>query len=135
MFSRHLKQYSLPPLFILVFLLGLRTVEACSCGASPTVLDSYKWADVVVTVNVASVEKAEPEKTAPPGQMSNGENYVDGVKSTTMRVEEVFKGTLKVGAEMVFAQGGGANCIWTFNENEVGKKFLFVLIRVDSWIV
>jgi len=87
MFSRHLKQYSLPPLFILVFLLGLRTVEACSCGASPTVLDSYKWADVVVTVSVASVEKAEPEKTAPPGQMSNGENYVDGVKSTTMRVE------------------------------------------------
>jgi hypothetical protein len=127
MFSRHLKQYSLPPLFILVFLLGLRTVEACSCGASPTVLDSYKWADVVVTVSVASVEKAEPEKTAPPGQMSNGENYVDGVKSTTMRVEEVFKGTLKVGAEMVFAQGGGADCIWTFNENEIGKKFLFYL--------
>jgi hypothetical protein len=129
MLPRHLKQCSL---FIFVFLLGLRTAVACSCGSSGTVLDSYNWADVVVTVSVASVEKAEPEKTAPPGQMSNGENYVDGVKSTTMRVEEVFKGTLKVGAEMVFGQGGGADCIWTFNEKNVGMKFLFYLKRFED---
>jgi len=129
MLSRHLKQCSL---LIFVFLLGLRTAVACSCGSSGTVLDSYNWADVVVTVSATSVEKAEPKQTAPPGQMSNGENYVDGVKSTTMRVEEVFKGTLKVGAEMVFAQGGGADCIWTFNENNIGKKFLFYLKRFEG---
>lgn len=132
MLSRDLKQYSLPPLFLLIFLLGLRTAEACSCGGSATVLDSYNHADVVVIVNAASVEKAEPEKTAPKGQMSNGENYVDGVKSTTMRVEQVFKGTLKVGAEMVFAQGGGADCIWTFDEEDIGKKFLFYLKRFND---
>src|SRR5258705_5099362 len=132
MLSRHLKQYSLPPLFLLIFLLGLRTAEACSCGGSATVLDAYNHADVVVIVNAVSVEKAEPEKTAPKGQMSNGENYVDGVKSTMMRVEQVFKGTLKVGAEMVFAQGGGADCIWTFDEGDIGKKFLFYLKRFDD---
>ena len=61
--------------------------------------------------------------------MSDGENYVDGVKSTTMRVEQVFKGTLKVGDEMIFAQGGGADCLWTFNEQVIGEKFLFYLRR------
>lgn len=128
MLSRHLK----PSLFIFVFLLGLRTAEACSCGGPGTVLEAYDYADVVVIVSAASVEKAEPQKTAPPGQMSNGQNYVDGVKSTTMRVEEVFKGTLKVGAEMVFAQGGGADCIWTFREDDIGKKFLFYLKRFND---
>ena len=133
MLSRHVK----PPLFLLIFLLGLRTVEACSCGPSPTVLDEYNHADVVVVVSAVSVEKAAPDKTAPEGQMSNGENYVDGVMSTTMRVEEVFKGKLKIGAEMIFGQGGGANCIWTFNENSIGKKFLFYLKQFDDssvWI-
>ena len=129
MLSRHLKQYSFLPLFLLIFLLSLRTAEACSCGASPTVLDAFNYSDVVVIVSAVSVEKAEPEKIAPPGQMSDGENYVDGVKSTSMRVEQVFKGTLKVGDEMVFAQGGGADCIWTFNEGDIGKKFLFYLKR------
>ena len=134
MLSRHAK---LLPLLFLFFLLTVRTVEACSCGPSPTVLDSFNHADVVVVATAVSVEKATPEQTAAPGMMSNGRNYVDGVKSTSMRVEQVFKGNLKVGDEMIFSQGGGANCIWTFDETVVGKKFLFYLMRYkDStrWI-
>jgi hypothetical protein len=136
MLSRHLKQRSFLSLFLLIFLAGLRTAEACSCGPSPTVLDSFNHSDVVVIVTAVSVEKAEPEKTAPAGRMSNGENYVYGVKSTSMRVEQVFKGTLKVGDEMIFTQGGGADCIWTFKEEDIGKKFLFYLTRYNpnSWI-
>lgn len=137
MLSRHLKQYSFLPLLLLIFLLSLRTAEACSCGASPTVLDDFNYSDVVVIVSVVSVEKAEPDKTAPPGRMSDGNNYVNGVESTSMRVEQVFKGTLKVGDEMIFAQGGGADCIWTFDEKAIGEKFLFYLKRLkDStrWI-
>jgi hypothetical protein len=107
--SRLLKQYVFPPLCLLIVLLTVRTAEACSCGPSPTVLDAFNYADVVVIVSVVSVEKAEPEKTAPPGRMSDGTNYVHGVKSTSMSVEQAFKGTLKVGDEMIFAQGGGAN--------------------------
>ena len=133
MLSRHLKQYSSPSLFLLVFLLGLRTAEACSCGPSSTVLDDFNYSNVVVVVSALSVEKAEPDKTAPPGQMSNGENYVDGVKSTSMRVEQVFKGTLKVGDEMIFDQGGGGDCIWTFNEQDIGKKFLFYLRQYKDY--
>ena len=127
--SRHLKQYSFLPLLLLIFLLGSRTAEACSCGPSPTVLDAYNSSDVVVIASSVAVEKAAPEQTAAPGYMSNGQNYVDGVKSTSMRVEQVFKGTLKVGDEMIFLQGGGADCIWTFDEKDVGKKFLFYVRR------
>lgn len=130
--SRHLKQYAFPPLCLLIILLTVRTAEACSCLGPPTVLDAFNTADVVVVVTAVSVEKAEPEKTAPPGRMSDGNNYVDGVKSTTMRVEQVFKGTLKVGEEMIFFQGGGGDCIWAFSEESIGTKFLFYLHRYEE---
>lgn len=131
MLSRSCKTFLFPllVLFLFVFIAGLQNAKACSCGRQPTVLDAYNHADVVVIVRAVSVEKVGPEKTALKGQMSNGENYVDGVKSTTMSVEQVFKGNLKVGDKMVFAQGGGADCIWTFNEEDIGKKFLFYLKR------
>jgi hypothetical protein len=128
------------PLLLLVLaalLADARPASACSCGRQQSVLDSYEWADVVVIVRAVAVEKAEPEKIAPKGQMSNGENYVDGVKSTSMRVEQVFKGGLRVGDEMTFAQGGGADCIWTFDEESVGQKYLFYLKRLKGstvWI-
>ncbi|MGQ0760600.1 MAG: hypothetical protein ACT4OT_01085 [Acidobacteriota bacterium] len=129
MLSRSFKQSFFLLFFPLILLGGSQIAQACSCGRNSTVLDSYEWAEVVVVVRAMSVEKASPEQTAPEGRMSNGENYVDGVKSTTMQVEHVFKGTLKVGDEMVFAQGGGADCIFTFNEKDIGKKFLFYLKR------
>lgn len=101
--------------------------RACSCGPTPTVLDAYERAEVVVITRAVSVEKAKAEETAPEGRISDGRTYVDGVKSTTMRVERVYKGGVKVGDELLFAQGGGANCIWTFSEQSVGQQFLFYL--------
>lgn len=112
-----------------------REVKACSCGQTPTVLDSYDGADHVVITRVVAVEKTE--NAAPKGRMSDGTNYVDGVKSTRMVIERVFKGGLKVGDEMTFAQGGGADCIWTFNEDNIGHKYLFYLKRFGDetmWI-
>jgi hypothetical protein len=126
MLSRHFKRYSFLPLLVLVFLLSLRTAEACSCAGSSTVLDAFNHSDVVVFVSAVSIEKKEPEKGAAPGRASD--NY-RGVKSTTMRVEQVFKGTVKVGDKMIFSQGGGGDCIWTFDEKDIGKKFLFYLTR------
>lgn len=132
-----MKQYPSLPFFLLIFLLSLRTAEACSCGAAPTVLTAFDNSDVVVIVSAVSVEKAPPEKTAPPGRIAEEDKYVDGVVSTSMRVEQVFKGTLKVGDQMIFLQGGGADCIWTFDEKDIGKKFLFYLRRFEKshrWI-
>lgn len=122
--SRTKRLTTLPLLFTLL-LLSARSALGCSCGPTPTVLDAFESADVVVVTKAVSVEKTD--KAAPEGHMSDGENYVAGVKSTTMRVERVYKGGLKAGAEIVFAQGGGANCIWTFDEKAVGQQFLFYL--------
>src|SRR5260221_14778184 len=103
-------------LFVCVFLVTSQTVTACSCGPRPTVLDSFEHADVVVIVRVLSVEKVAD---------SEDRHYVDGVRTTTVVVEKVLKGKLKVRDQLVFGQGGGADCIWTFDEKSVGSEFLF----------
>jgi hypothetical protein len=82
------------------------------------VLDSYDESDVVIIGRVISIEKAEDTEER---------NYVDGVRSATMVVEKVYKGTLKIRDEIVFGQGGGADCIWTFDEKSVGVQYLFYL--------
>ncbi len=100
-----------------------RTASACSCGPRPTVLEAFEESDEVVIVRVLSVEKA-PDTDA--------ERYVDGVRSATMIVEKVFKGNLKIRDEIIFGQGGGADCIWTFSEESVGHQYLFYLDRPEK---
>lgn len=124
------RERCLPPLLLLAaacLLFGAREARACSCAPPPTVLDQYERAEEVVVVRVVSVEKTE--KAAPEGRMSDGTNYVSGVMSTRTVVERTFKGGLKAGEEMVFAQGGGADCVWTFDDGDVGERFLFYLHR------
>lgn len=98
--------------------------KACSCGPRPTVLDAFEQAEEVVIVRVLSVEKAEDTKER---------RYVDGVKSATLIVDKVFKGKLQVRNEIVFGQGGGADCIWTFDEQSVGHQYLFYLTRPETF--
>lgn len=108
-----------------VVLLGMvQTVSACSCGQSPTVLEAFERAEEVVILRAVSVEKSEEK-----------DRYVDDVRTTTMIVERVFKGHLKVSDEIVFGQGGGADCIWTFNEESIGHQFLFYLATPDKFAV
>lgn len=108
---------------IAILLAANDTANACSCGPRPSVLDSFEKSDEVVILRAISVEKVENREDR---------NYVDGVKSTTLVVEKVFKGKLKVRDEIVFGQGGGADCIWTFDEAAVGRQFLFYLARPEK---
>lgn len=100
-----------------------KPANACSCGPRPTVLDSFEGSDEVVIVRAVAVEKVQDKE---------GRRYVNDIKSTTMVVEKVFKGKLKVRDEIVFGQGGGADCIWTFSEKSVGSQFLFYLDRPEK---
>lgn len=100
-----------------------KTANACSCGPRSSVLESLERADEVVIVRAVSVEKVKD---------TEDRHYVEGVRSTTMVVEKVYKGKLKVRDEIVFGQGNGANCIWTFNEKSVGHEFLFYLARPEK---
>jgi len=123
-----MRYHSLRQLFLLLaFSVLLESaapvVNACQCGPGQTVLDSFEASDEVVILRALSVEKAPDTEE---------EDYVDGVRSTKMIVEKVFKGKLRVGEEIVFGQGGGADCIWTFDDESVGKKYLFYLRRPEK---
>jgi hypothetical protein len=108
---------------IALLLVATKPANACSCGPRPTVLDEFEGSDEVVIVKALSVEKAGDKE---------GERYVNGIKSTTLVVEKVFKGRLKVRDEIILGQGGGADCVWTFSEQAVGSQFLFYLERPEK---
>lgn len=101
-------------LALIGLLLNVHIANACSCRPKPTVLAAYEGASVVVIARAVSVEKAE-----------HGEGS-EGIRSTKMVVEKVFKGDLKVGDEMPFGQGGNTDCIWGFYK-PVGQRFLLYL--------
>jgi len=100
-----------------------QNVLACQCGAQRTVLDEFDASDEVVILRALSVEKV---------LSTENQWYVDNVRSTRLIVEKVFKGKLKIGEEIVFGQGGGADCIWTFDDESVGGQFLFYLRRPEN---
>lgn len=93
------------------------TIRACSCGPTPTVLDAYEHAGAVVVASVISIQKADDAS----------EKWVDGVRSADVVVENVYKGPVKVADVLTFTQGGGADCVWTFDEQSVGCRYLFYL--------
>lgn len=130
-------------LFVIVFalLFNVSSVIACSCGPRPTVLDAFDGSDVVIIGRVISVEKvrfnskvknAAKEEESDEKDESTGQHYVDGVRSATLVVERVFKGNLKVRDEIIFGQGGGADCIWTFNDESVGDQLLLYLATPEK---
>lgn len=109
--------------FVALLLTAITTANACSCGPRPSVLGSFEGSDEVVILRAKAVAKAEGTQE---------HNFIGGIKSTTMVVEKVFKGMLKVGEEIVFAQGNGADCLWTFDEQSMDRQFLFYLTRPEN---
>lgn len=120
--------------FTSALLFGMaQSVSACSCGPRPTVLDALHFADEVVIMRVISVEKVEKPEAPKKEEDENDEAYVvDGVRSATLIVEKVFKGKLKVREEIVFGQGSGGDCLWTFDETSIGNQYLFFLTRPEK---
>ena len=118
----HMKRSLETLLFLLVVTLlsfSAPKVYACSCVQnSPVDLEFLRSPNVVV-LKARSIEKTDTE---PPRLVNYG-----GIKQTRLTVEKVFRGTLKVGQELIFAQGGGADCIWTFTKESIGQEFLFYL--------
>jgi len=91
---------------------------ACSCARNGAVDETFNKTANVVIVKVRSVERYSADE--------KGFGY-GGIKQAKLTVEKVFKGNLGPGQELTFAQGGGADCIWTFNEDFVGVEYLFYL--------
>src|SRR4051794_39846188 len=98
---------------VLLFVLGTtQNTFACSCLAKPTVLDYFESSDLVVITKLMSVEKTGEKE---------GEYDIHYIRSVKMLVEKVYKGNVKEGDILTFGQGGGADCIWTFDEEWIGS--------------
>ena len=105
-------------LFVFSLVFGAPRAYACSCMATPTVLNSFESSNLVVATRLVSVEKTREKQ---------GEYDIGYIRSATMVVTKVYKGNVKPGQELKFAQGGGADCVWTFDESWIGDEFLFYL--------
>jgi hypothetical protein len=118
MFTHSVRQILLLALTLLTLSIAAKTARACSCGPRPTVLTEFDESDVVIIARLRSVEKAAD---------TDMNHYVGGIRSVTMVVDKIFKGNLKIRDELVFVQGGGANCVVTFSEQSIDEEFLFYL--------
>ena len=98
--------------------LGASEVFGCSCGERPTIPQQMEWAPVVVTGRIESVQKVREEER---------EHDIGAYRSATLLVEKVYSGNVKAGDKLLLAQGGGADCAFTWSDKDVGKKWLFYL--------
>ena len=112
--SRHL---SILLLVGFALLFSVEAVNACSC-VSPSLESAVEESPNIVILKLQSVEKY--------GENEKGYG-VDGIKQSRLSVEKIFKGNLKIGQSLTFAQGGGADCVWTFDEERIGTEYLFFL--------
>jgi hypothetical protein len=105
------------PASVLILIVAQSAI-ACSCGPRPGLLGSFAYSDEVVILRAVSVEKVEntPDR-----------HNVNGVRSTTMVVEKVFKGNLKVGDQIPLPKvdeliaKGGADSV-DVNSNKIEFK-------------
>ena len=113
---------------VFVLFVSADIAKACSCSSSSLDLAIDNSSNIVI-LKLQSVEKYRADEQG---------FGVDGIKQSRLTVEKIFKGNLKTGQEMVFAQGGGADCVWTFDEDRIGTEYLFYLgkkpLKNNIWI-
>lgn len=107
---------------LVLFVIAPRVVNACGCYSNATVLDDYENADLVIIARVKSFTK-----TTTPSQSGS---YVNNV---SMIVDKVFKGDVKIGDELTFAQGDTVlGCTWSFYDDMLEGKYLLYLDRPEK---
>jgi hypothetical protein len=95
-----------------IFLFADPSIYACSCGVKPTVLEMLDGAKNVFTARIVSIEHDSVERAGKQLQFVKGAHAI---------VQKVYLGTVKPGDKVFFEQGGGSDCIVTFN-NTYGEK-------------
>lgn len=111
--------FTILAIIAVIFAASETTVLACSCSRRPTLPDEVEQSNIIAVMKVASLEMGTAEM---------GPRFMDGYPiAAKMIVEKVFKGDVKVGEEVLFRQGTGADCVWHFEEKSVGTRYLFYL--------
>lgn len=106
-------------------LLSAGVAAACSCSPTDPLDREFSDAENVAIMKLTAVTKTDGTE-----QYSS----VNNIKRSTLTVVKVFKGKLKVGQRLPFEQGGGADCVWTFSEEEIGTDYLLFLFGAEKGI-
>jgi hypothetical protein len=96
-----------------MLLAGYVEVRACSCSYPPPVSEILRTSDAVVVAKLAGV--SENDFRLP----------YDG--SAQLKVEKVFKGSMRPAEGLTLWNGEGGNCIFYFRREDIGKSFLLYL--------
>lgn len=101
------------------FIMFADVARGCGCYPFTTVLDDYEGSDLAIVARFVSVTKTSTPR------------WPDtDIDTATMIVEKVYKGDVKIGDKLVFAQGDFTlDCSWTLYEEEIGEQYLLYLYR------
>src|SRR5687767_3848768 len=80
---------------------GVSEARACVCSNSPTVLDEFSKAPIVMTARLDAFEELD---------RSVAGTNVYRTMAAVMTVEKSYKGTMKAGQVMKVLDGGGGDC-------------------------
>lgn len=98
-------------LLSLAFILTVNTaVFACSCKEAGPVLDQVERSEFIIVGRLTSAYKAQ----------------------ATIEVDRVFKGSIKVGEQLDFVNGGHGDCSRGYSSKDIGQKYLFYLSKPDE---
>lgn len=93
-------------------------VLGCTCLPGPTVLDAFESYENVLTAEFLGVERI------PNDEKSSGSHEL---YAGVLKVENVYKGSLREGELIRVFNGGGGDCSGGFYYVEKGDKFLFYM--------
>jgi len=117
-------------ILFVMFLVYSHAAHACVCGYKSNTLDEFERAEHVIIAKVASVKISEEgiqRYVYGAGSPLRVVGKVNGIESTIMTVEKVYKGSLMIDEAIELVQGGGADCIYTFSEENIEEEFLLYL--------
>lgn len=111
-------------------MLAADSAFACSCGATPPVLNSYESARAVVIARVISIEPFKNEDLDPAlAKIRDVSDYGEA----TLVIEKVYKGNFRVNEQFSFGERPNAACIWSFRKESVGHRFLIYSSRINGY--
>ncbi|HUF05117.1 MAG TPA: carboxypeptidase-like regulatory domain-containing protein [Aridibacter sp.] len=109
----------------ILILTGLTvSVKPCQCFATPSFPDEFNDSVGVVTGRLFSIDRYSND----PDEDKYG---LEGIRSSELIVETVYKGSIKKNQKIRIGQGWGADCLFTFDESELGKTYLFYFYAHD----
>lgn len=104
---------------VAVSFLSFAAEQASACTCVPPKLDvEIRTRQNIAVFRVKSVTKYNKGEKRLPGNAGK-------IKSATLVVERVFKGSLSVGEETIFSNSGP--CSFDFAKRDVGKRYIFYL--------